>query len=90
LNAYFGLRNEEYFAIRENIKAFFQKYQVRNDNDDNIKVEREKDFDSLYKQIVEEKAVIGKQLSQEEKNKLWNFTLLDASTNRSYGNAIYP
>jgi hypothetical protein len=21
---------------------------------------------------------------------IWNFTLLDASTNRSYGNAIYP
>ena len=28
-------------------------------------------------------------LSDEEKNKVWNFTLLDSSTNRSYGNAIF-
>ena len=29
-------------------------------------------------------------MSQNEKNKIWNFTLLDSSTNRSYGNAIFP
>lgn len=28
-------------------------------------------------------------LSQVEKNQPWNFTLLDSSTNRSYGNAIF-
>ena len=27
--------------------------------------------------------------SQEEKNRIWNYTLLDSSTNRSYGNAIF-
>lgn len=90
LNAYFGLRNEEDIAIRNDIKSFFQKYQVKNDNEADKKTERDKDFDTIYKQIVEEKVVVSKQLSQEEKNKLWNFTLLDASTNRSYGNAIYP
>lgn len=90
LNAYFGLRNEEDIAIRDDIKSFFQKYQVKNDNEADKKTERDKDFDTIYKQIVEEKVVVSKQLSQEEKNKLWNFTLLDASTNRSYGNAIYP
>ncbi len=90
LNAYFGLRSEDDRAIRNSINAFFLKYQVKNDNDVDRKTERDKDFDTVYKQIVEEKAVIGRQLSQEEKNKLWNFTLLDASTNRSYGNAIYP
>jgi len=26
----------------------------------------------------------------EEKNRIWNYTLLDSSTNRSYGNAIFP
>jgi len=25
-----------------------------------------------------------------EKNRIWNYTLLDSSTNRSYGNAIFP
>ncbi len=29
-------------------------------------------------------------LSYEEKNQIWNFTLLDSSTNRSYGNSIFP
>jgi hypothetical protein len=28
-------------------------------------------------------------LSEEEKNQIWNFTLLDSSTNRSYGNSIF-
>ena len=27
--------------------------------------------------------------TQQEKNRLWNYTLLDSSTNRSYGNAIF-
>ena len=27
--------------------------------------------------------------SQEDKNRIWNYTLLDASTNRSYGNSIF-
>lgn len=26
----------------------------------------------------------------EEKNRIWNYTLLDSATNRSYGNAIFP
>lgn len=29
-------------------------------------------------------------LNDEEKNQIWNFCLLNASTNRSYGNAIFP
>jgi hypothetical protein len=29
-------------------------------------------------------------LSDEEKDQIWNFTLLDFSTNRSYGNSIFP
>lgn len=31
-----------------------------------------------------------KRLSDEDKNKVWNFVLLDAGTNRGYGNAIFP
>ena len=30
-----------------------------------------------------------KEWTSEEKNKIWNYTLLDSSTNRSYGNAIF-
>ncbi len=28
--------------------------------------------------------------SEEDKNKIWNYCLLDASTNRGYGNSIFP
>lgn len=44
-----------------------------------------------YEQIKEE---IDKELSEEDwspedKNKIWNYALLDSSTNRSYGNAVF-
>lgn len=33
----------------------------------------------------------GKQLAEgDERNQIWNFTLLDASTNRGYGNSLFP
>ncbi len=31
----------------------------------------------------------GEKLNDAEKNQIWNFTLLDSSTNRSYGNSIF-
>jgi len=44
-------------------------------------------FEDLYTKIVS--STVNK-LNDDEKNMLWNFTLLDAATNRSYGNAIFP
>ena len=41
-------------------------------------------FDEI-KQIIPQ----NEEWTQEEKNRLWNYTLLDSSTNRSYGNAIF-
>ena len=35
------------------------------------------------------KCANGDRLNPEEKNKVWNFALLDSSTNRSYGNSIF-
>ena len=29
-------------------------------------------------------------MSDEDKNKIWNYTLLDAQTNKEYGNQIFP
>ncbi len=48
-------------------------------------------FDDLKDRI---ERLLGKgsendRLDDEEKNKVWNFVLLDSSTNRSYGNAIF-
>jgi hypothetical protein len=51
------------------------------------------DFDELYSEILLNYRQIGEdknKLSDEEKNYIWNLTLLDSSTNRGYGNAIFP
>lgn len=42
----------------------------------------------LFKGIWEEFSP-KEEWSPEEKNRIWNYTLLDSSTNRSYGNAIF-
>lgn len=56
------------------------------------KEEEKPNFQNLYDEILEiySKADSSKKLSDEEKNKIGNFTLLDSSTNRSYGNVIFP
>ncbi|HPT72418.1 MAG TPA: hypothetical protein PLE74_09080 [Candidatus Cloacimonadota bacterium] len=50
--------------------------------------EEKPSFEVLYTNIMS--ASTDKKLRDNEKDMLWNFTLLDASTNRSYGNAIFP
>ena len=50
-------------------------------------------FDKLWDDVYEsiDKEIGEKQkLNDAEKNQIWNFCLLNASTNRSYGNAIFP
>ncbi len=48
-----------------------------------------KDFDTLYKSVIE--IFQAKDFDTEEKiDKIWNLTLLDAGTNRGYGNALFP
>ena len=50
------------------------------------------DFSSLHEEIIkvvypeEEKWVE----QDEDKNKIWNYVLLDSNTNRGYGNSIFP
>lgn len=57
--------------------------------------ERTDTFDNLQNEICksfklkEDESSVSK-LSQDEKNKIWNFTLLDECTNKSYGNSIFP
>jgi len=47
------------------------------------------DFEKLRAKVMSGFAG-GKALTQEEKNKVWNFVLLDEHTNKSYGNSIFP
>lgn len=69
---------------REAIQSFCQSMQ-----DEDEQQERKNKFDALAKDILpytnEEEY-----LSEDEKNTIKNFTLLDENTNRSYGNAIFP
>ncbi len=50
--------------------------------------ENQNNFDSLRLAIVSTEN--KNKIEESEKDKVWNFTLLDSSTNRSYGNAIFP
>ena len=84
LNAYFGLQDK---TLRDQIQKFFKQYDEQSE-DSAKQTARDEAFTELKHQI--EDVGGNDRLSQNEKNKIWNFTLLDSSTNRSYGNAIFP
>ena len=69
---------------REAIKDFCITMQG-NDNE----TERKRKFDKLAQDILPD-VKDEDYLNEDEKNQIWNFTLLDENTNRSYGNAIFP
>lgn len=62
--------------IQENIKAYFA---IQNDE-----AKKDELFDKVKKAFPE-----PEEWSSDEKNRIENYTLLDSSTNRSYGNAIF-
>lgn len=73
LNIYTGVDE----TWQDKIKQYF--------NSDN-----KEDKKKLFSEIKKESEVsIPEEWTQEEKNKIENYTLLDSSTNRSYGNAIF-
>jgi hypothetical protein len=51
----------------------------------------EKDKNGKFKELKSKINIEAEEseLSSEEKNKIWNYVLLDSSSNRSYGNAIF-
>ena len=51
---------------------------------------RDELFNSIYDEITKKIRVKNAQLNDSEKNKIGNFVLLDETTNKSYGNAIFP
>lgn len=91
LNAYFGLQGEKFSEIKDKIKKFFEEFTGKNYEQNNAQEkqdQRNERFEELRSIIDDINGNI--RLSQTEKNKIWNFALLDSSTNRSYGNAIFP
>ena len=64
-------------TLKSKIVAYIEKVN----NDDN--------FDEI-KEAIEKLVGNATPLNDREKNQIWNFVLLDSSTNRSYGNSIFP
>lgn len=75
---YYVLGAELTEELHEKIKAF-----LRNDND-------RIPFENLCKEIEKDNFPESWHNPKQDKNKVWNFVLLDAGTNRGYGNAIFP
>lgn len=68
--------------IRQKMKSFVFEKDGTNRFDEIVsKIESE------YEASVQKN---NKRLNRFDKNKIWNFTLLDSKTNRSYGNSIFP
>lgn len=68
-----------YLSADEETKNLISEY---------IKAEDQEIKNSIYSQI-KSRFKYEDNWTQDEKNKLWNYALLDSSTNRSYGNAIF-
>lgn len=80
LSAYIVANDERRKAIRH--------FCITMHDSDN-ETERKRVFDKLAQEILPN-VNDEDNLNEEEKNQVWNFTLLDENTNRSYGNAIFP
>ena len=78
--------------IKEIISIESEKTLIKEEQLKKIIKESEiKDFDSLKSEIDEYLASESdNKLDENEKNKIRNFCLLDSSTNRGYGNSIFP
>ena len=63
-------------ATQNEIELFFEKK------------ENAKTYEDI-KKLVENQIGEPDEWTKEEKNKIWNYTLLDSSTNRAYGNIIF-
>lgn len=73
VNAYLSVPEE----IQQEIRKFFDLADCDTERANAI-------FEEVRKIVPDQE-----NWSQEEKNRIWNFTLLDRHTNRSYGNALF-
>lgn len=81
LNVYNGVSKN----VQEKVKGFIENPSATNLKDFAQYIEKAES--SLKENEV--KSIEGKDVNINEKNQIWNFALLDSSTNRSYGNAIF-
>ena len=65
-------------GLKERIKAFINNDKSR------------EPFESICRKIEQYNRSGSWKNPEKDKNKVWNFVLLDAGTNRGYGNSIFP
>lgn len=75
-------------VIDETLKDEIRNFIAKEENS-NGKNNQDEDFSNLWMKLINNTGDYKNRLSDAEKNFVWNFTLLDAHTNRSYGNAIF-
>ena len=78
----------KYSALDNNVSS---NENLKNDIIAFLKNKSEKSFVTLSEEIEKNiSSEDGWENPEKDKNKVWNFVLLDAGTNRGYGNAIFP
>lgn len=93
LNSYIGLSTDDDMKLRKEIEFFFTTYlskSAEQNTSEDKRAARDQDFEELRKAIESTGRTQLERLNDEEKNMIWNYVLLDSSTNRSYGNSIFP
>lgn len=84
LNSYIGLDDNN---LKEKIEKFLKDINSQSLNQDR----RQESFRELWTIIVQhEEKDTTPRLDDNEKNLVWNYALLDANTNKGYGNALFP
>lgn len=68
-----------YLSVKEELQEKIKEY-FNSSSEDNK---------TLFEEIKKEVPFSNIEWTQEEKNRIWNYALLDSSTNRSYGNSIF-
>lgn len=79
--------NDKNKDLKEKIKTFIK--EIENSENNKESDSKKPGFEDLKKKIISQ-GNSQNRLSDAEKNMVWNFTLLDSHTNRSYGNSIFP
>ncbi len=79
--------NDKNKDLKEKIKTFIK--EIENSENNKETDSKKPGFEDLKKKIISQ-GNSQNRLSDAEKNMVWNFTLLDSHTNRSYGNSIFP
>lgn len=67
-------------------KYLSNENELTNDIDKYLNGEDNIEFEDIFDKILQ----IDNSLSDSDKNKIWNYTLLDGSTNKEYKNVIFP